>query len=144
MQHNSERDIARRRASGELMGQPLRTTSGERLTVLYPGRPGVGPGPDFRDAVIRLGDAQTLCGDVEVHLHGRDWRAHGHEGDARYRRVVLHVVLINDLRPTRLADGAAVSVLALADVAPPPTLPLRPKANQYRPCQKPPTRLAEP
>ncbi len=142
MQHN-ERDIARRWASGELIGVPLRTTSGERLTVLYPGRPGGGAGPDFRDAVIRLGDARTLCGDVEVHLRGGDWRAHGHDGDPRYRRVVLHVVLTNDLQPTRLADGAAVPVLALADVAPPPTLPLRPKDAGLWPCQRDETRLAE-
>ncbi|HEU5370111.1 MAG TPA: DUF2851 family protein [Ktedonobacterales bacterium] len=143
MQQNSERDVARRWASGELIGVSLRTTNGERLTVLYPGRPGGGAGPDFRDAVIRLGDARTLCGDVEVHLRGGDWRAHGHDGDPRYRRVILHVVLANDLQPTRLADGAAVPVLALADVATPPTLPLRPKDAGLWPCQHDTTRLAE-
>lgn len=144
MQQFSERDIARRWASGELLSVPLRTTSGERLTVLYSGRPGGGAGPDFRDAVIRLGDSRTLCGDVEVHLRGGDWRAHGHASDPRYSRVILHVVLSNDLQPTRLADGAAVPVLALADVAPPPTLPLRPKASEQWPCQQDATYLAEP
>ncbi len=143
MQHFSERDIARRWASGELIGVPLRTTSGERLSILYPGRPGGGAGPDFRDAVIRLGDARTLCGDVEVHLRGGDWRAHGHEGDPRYRQVILHVVLTNDLQPTRLADGQAVPVLALAEVTPPPTLPLPPKDAGQWPCQRDETRLAE-
>ncbi|HEY7355413.1 MAG TPA: DUF2851 family protein [Ktedonobacterales bacterium] len=143
MQQNSESDVARRWASGELIGVPLRTTSGERLTVLYPGRPGGGAGPDFRDAVIRLGDARTLCGDVEVHLRGGDWRAHGHDGDPRYRRVILHVVLANDLQPTRLADGAAVPVLALADVASPPTLPLPSKDAGQWPCQRDAARLAE-
>jgi hypothetical protein len=143
MQHNSERDIARRWASGELIGVSLRTTSGERLTVLYPGRPGGGAGPDFRDAVIRLGDARTLCGDVEVHLRGGDWRAHGHDDDPRYGRVILHVVYSDDLQPTRLADGAAVPVLALAEVVAPPTLPLPPAADRW-PCQQDATRLAEP
>ena len=75
MQHNTERDLVRRWASGELIGAPLRTTSGERLTVLYPGRSGGGAGPDFRDAVIRLGDSRTLCGDMEIHLRGGAWRA---------------------------------------------------------------------
>jgi Protein of unknown function (DUF2851) len=143
MQHFSERDIARRWASGELIGVPLRTTGGERLTVLYPGRPGGGAGPDFRDAVIRLGDAQTLCGDVELHLRGGDWRAHGHMDDPHYGRVILHVVLTNDLQPTRLADGRSVPVLALAEVVTPPTLPLRPKDAERWPCQQAETRLAE-
>ncbi|HEY7349220.1 MAG TPA: DUF2851 family protein [Ktedonobacterales bacterium] len=143
MQQISERDIVRRWASGELMGVPLRTTNGERLTVLYPGRPGGGPGPDFRDAVIRLGDDRTLCGDVEVHLRGGDWRAHGHESDPRYGRVILHVVFTTDLQPTRLADGATAPVLALADVVAPPTLPLRPKESEQWPCQQDATRLAE-
>ncbi len=136
--------MARRWASGELIGLPLHTTSGERLTILYPGRPGGGPGPDFRDAVIRLGDARTLCGDVELHLHGGDWRAHGHKGDPRYGRVILHVVFSNDLQPTRLADGAPVPVLALAEVVPPPTLPLPPKDARQWPCQREDTRLGEP
>jgi hypothetical protein len=144
MQQFSERDIARRWASGELIGQPLRTTSGERLTVLYPGRPGGPAGPDFRDAVIRLGDERTLSGDVEVHLRGGDWRAHGHQDDPGYSGVVLHVVWSNDLQPTRLADGGSVPVLALAEVAPPPTLPLRPSEHDWWPCQREETRLAEP
>ncbi|HLW01648.1 MAG TPA: DUF2851 family protein [Ktedonobacterales bacterium] len=143
MQQFSERDIARRWGSGELIGVPLRTTSGERLTVLYPGRPGGGAGPDFRDAVIRLGDDRTLCGDVEVHLRGGDWRAHGHQDDPRYRQVILHVVLTNDLQPTRLADGASVPVLALAEVTAPPTLPLPRKDAGQWPCQQDETRLAE-
>ncbi len=144
MQQLSERDIARRWASGELIGVPLCTTGGERLTVLYPGRPGSGAGPDFRDAVIRLGDARTLCGDVEVHLRGGDWRAHGHEGDPRYGRVILHVVFSGDLQPTRLAGGQAVPVLALAEVAAPPTLPLPPPDAGQWPCQREATRLAAP
>ncbi len=142
MQHISERDVVRRWASGELLGVPLCTTTGERLTVLYPGRPGGGAGPDFRDAVIRLGDGRTLCGDVELHRRGGSWRTHGHQNDPRYQRVILHVVLENDLQPTRLPDGQTTPVLALADVVAPPTLPLRAPARW--PCQEDATRLAEP
>lgn len=141
MQHISERDVVRRWASGELLGVPLCTTAGERLTVLYPGRPGGGAGPDFRDAVIRLGAGQTLYGDVELHLRGGFWRSHGHQDDPRYQRVILHVVLENDLQPTRLPDGQTTPVLALADVVAPPTLPLRAPARW--PCQEDATKLAE-
>ncbi len=143
MQQISERDIVRRWASGELIGLPLCTTNGERLSILYPGRSGGGAGPDFRDAVIRLGDSRTLCGDVELHLRGGDWRTHGHADDPRYRRVILHVVFANDLLPTRLPDGSIVPVLALADVVAPPTLPLRADAGQW-PCQQAATCLEEP
>src|SRR5579885_2132941 len=143
MQQSQERDLARRWASGELIGLPLHTTSGERLTVLYPGRPGGGAGPDFRDAVIRLGDVRTLYGDVELHLRGGDWRAHGHASDPRYLHVILHVVYTNDLQPTRLLDGEVVPVLALADVVAPPTLPLRLAETDRWPCQQSATRLPE-
>ncbi|HEX6779486.1 MAG TPA: DUF2851 family protein [Ktedonobacterales bacterium] len=143
MQQSQERDLARRWASGELIGLPLRTTSGERLTVLYPGRPGGGAGPDFRDAVIRLGDVRTVYGDVEIHLRGRSWRSHGHADDPHYQQVVLHVVYSTDLQPTRLPDGQNVPVLALADVVPPATLPLHPSEGESWPCQQSQTRLVE-
>ncbi len=143
MQQRLERDLARRWASGELIGAPLRTTSGERLSILFPGRPGGGAGPDFRDAVIRLGDSRTLCGDVELHLRGGDWRAHGHADDPHYLHVILHVVYANDLQPTHLPDGEAVPVLALADVVSPPTLPLPPTEKGRWPCQQSTTRLDE-
>jgi hypothetical protein len=141
VQQRLERDLVRRWASGELLGVPLCTTTGERLTVLYPGRPGGGAGPDFRDAVIRLGDGQTLCGDVELHLRGGFWRMHGHQDDPRYQRVILHVVLENALQPTRLPDGQTTPVLALADVVAPPTLPLRVPARW--PCQEDAAKLPE-
>lgn len=143
MQQSQERDLARRWASGELIGLPLHTTSGERLTVLYPGRPGGGAGPDFRDAVIRLGDVRTLYGDVELHVRGSSWRSHGHGHDPRYQRVILHVVYSTDLEPTRLPDGQHVPVLALADAVTPPTLPLRPPERSSWPCQDQETRLEE-
>lgn len=112
-------------------------------TVLYPGRPGGGSGPDFRDAVIRFGDVRTVYGDVEIHLRGRSWRSHGHAEDPHYQGVVLHVVYSTDLQPTRLPDGQAVPVLALADVVPPATLPLRPPEGESWPCQHSQTRLEE-
>ena len=142
MQQRLERDLVRRWANGTLINIPLRTTDGERLTVLYPGRPGGGAGPDFRDAVIRLGDARTLSGDVEIHLRGAAWRSHGHAQDPHYQQVILHVVYANDLEPTRLPHGQPIPVLALADVVPPPTLPLRDDA--LWPCQQTQTRLEAP
>ena len=81
----------------------LATTDGRRLEVLAPGTWNVEAGPDFRDAVIRLG-GETRSGDVEVHRSVSDWEGHGHHRDPLYRNVVLHVVWH---RPTtERADGA--------------------------------------
>ena len=74
------------------MVQPgLLTAGGERLQVVFPGRRCGDPGPDFRDAVIALPDAQLWRGDVEVHLDRAGWEAHGHHANPAYDRVILHV-----------------------------------------------------
>jgi hypothetical protein len=46
-----EAEIQQLWGSGAFRGQSLRALSGERYVVLYEGRRGAGPGPDFRDAV---------------------------------------------------------------------------------------------
>ncbi len=59
-------------------------------------------GPDFRGARLVI-DGRETTGDIEVHFHAADWRAHGHAGDRAYDRVVLHVVLF----PPRPGEGPA-------------------------------------
>ena len=73
--------------------QSLRTERGNRIRVLYPGRPGVTAGPDFRNALLLVEDQGLVQGDVEVHLRQHDWRSHGHHEDPNYNGVVLHVAL---------------------------------------------------
>ena len=70
----------------------LRTVGGSPLGVTFPGWLNRGAGPDFRNAQLLIGGVER-CGDVEIHLDARDWRAHGHGGDPAYANVVLHVVL---------------------------------------------------
>jgi len=69
----------------------LRTSDDRPLSVLSPGRPNSDGGPDYHDALIRL-DGRLYRGDVEVHLHERDWELHHHNADAHYNGVILHVV----------------------------------------------------
>lgn len=69
----------------------LRTSDDQPLSVLSPGRPNSDGGPDYLDALIRL-DGRLYRGDVEVHLHERDWKVHHHNADAHYNGVILHVV----------------------------------------------------
>jgi hypothetical protein len=129
-----EAALVARWSAGEFVGRWLRAVSGERLMVIFPGRPGGPAGPDFRDAVLALPDGARLCGDVEVHLRARGWRAHGHHRDPRFTGVVLHVVLrAEGTRATPLASGNWAALVEL-DALPAPSPTLRPIGPQGWPC----------
>ena len=52
-------------------------------------------GPDYRNARIKIGNL-TYTGDVEIDTLHSDWKAHGHNLNQRYNKVILHPVLSND------------------------------------------------
>ncbi len=85
---------------------------GRALQVVFPGRRFGGPGPDFQGALIALPDGGLLRGDVEVHRRASDWARHGHAVDARYERVVLHVVHELDA-PAVAHRGTPIASVAL-------------------------------
>lgn len=68
----------------------LITTDKRHIKVIFPGRE-QSCGPDFTDSVISI-QGVVLRGDVEIHRHTSDWRAHNHQNDTRYSKVMLHVV----------------------------------------------------
>lgn len=70
----------------------LRLHDGRSLKILRPGVWNLLGGPDFREARLLIEGCETT-GDIEVHFHAGDWRAHGHESDRAYDRVALHVVM---------------------------------------------------
>lgn len=74
----------------------LRTTAGEQIQIVYPGRRNLGPGPDFLDAIIALDGRRVRHGHVEIHTATSAWRAHGHAADPAYHSVMLHVVWEDD------------------------------------------------
>ena len=113
----------------------LRTTDGEEVEVIDPGLHNHNAGPDFFNAKVKIG-GQLWVGNVEIHDKASDWFLHGHEKDALYNNVVLHVV--------GKADAQAVT----ADHMEPPQMELEVpesvrqnyeellKTDSYPPCYK--------
>jgi hypothetical protein len=98
-----------------LDGSNLTTEDGRRLAVFSPGYWNEGAGPDFRNAEFAFADEPRVRGDVEIHVSASDWNRHGHAGDPMYDRVLLHVVLNNDLGEATVAQGERrIPQLALA------------------------------
>ena len=70
----------------------LKTSDGKIIRVLHPGFASVEGGPDFRGAVLKIGDEPPRSGDVEIDLQAGGWRAHGHDRNPNFKYVILHVV----------------------------------------------------
>ncbi len=93
----------------------LVTRAGVPVRIVSPGRPGRGPGPDFRAAAIAGPSGVTLRGDIELHVRSSMFRAHGHLQDPAYASVILHVVFEDDMsEDTPLPGGKTAPVIALA------------------------------
>ena len=70
----------------------LKTSDGKVVRVFHPGFASVEGGPDFRGAVLQIGDDAPRSGDVEIDLRANGWRAHGHNRNPHFQNVLLHVV----------------------------------------------------
>lgn len=89
---------------------------GRKLEIRSPGSWNLLGGPDFRGARLRVEGGAEFTGDIEVHFHVADWRAHAHGADRAYDRVVLHVVLFPPAAGERGAvrgDGSEIPTLVL-------------------------------
>ncbi|MDX1543701.1 MAG: DUF2851 family protein [Christiangramia sp.] len=91
--------------------EALKTSDGESLIILHPGSHNNLSGPDFFNAKVQIGE-QLWAGNVEIHLKSSDWYLHGHETDANYDNVILHVVWEHDAEIFR-KDGSVIPTLAL-------------------------------
>lgn len=87
----------------------LRSTEGDPVEVVRPGRIQHNSGPDLCDAVVRVA-GQTWAGQVEVHLRSSEWNAHGHQHDAAYNNVILHAVYLHDANVFTLAGHGPPTV----------------------------------
>ena len=86
----------------------LKTLDGQPVRVLHPGFGSPEGGPDFRGAMVQVGDETPRLGDVEVDIRANGWRAHGHDRNPAFRNVILHVVWESDRQA-----AAAPQVLSL-------------------------------
>ncbi|MEQ7801257.1 DUF2851 family protein [Pedobacter sp. ASV1-7] len=84
---------------------------GEELQVLNPGILNRNAGPDFSDAKLII-DQTVWVGHVEIHVKSSDWLLHGHQNNAFYDAVILHVVYEHD-SPIYRTDGSLVPVLVI-------------------------------
>jgi hypothetical protein len=75
-----------------LLRDQLRTFDGKPVRVLHPGFWNHEAGPDFRGAVVQIGDESAKSGDIEIDLRPDGWKTHGHDRNPNFKNVVLHVV----------------------------------------------------
>lgn len=68
----------------------LKTTDGLSIEVVDSGLHNMNAGPDFFNAKVRIG-GEMWVGNVEIHDCASDWYVHGHDKDAAYNNVILHV-----------------------------------------------------
>ncbi len=113
----------------------LLTTDGQELEIIDPGLKNTNAGPDFFNAKVRIGNT-LWAGNVEIHLKSSDWYRHGHDTDAAYDNVVLHVASVIDSDVTT-ASGKQLPQLQL-DI--PADLHLRyellQQTEDYPPCYR--------
>jgi Protein of unknown function (DUF2851) len=101
----------------------LKTNDGRPVRILHPGFISVEGGPDFRGALIQIGDDPPRSGDVEIDLRGHAWRAHGHEQNPNFKSVLLHAVWEDDPRKPGADRPPVLSLKNILD-APLPELSL--------------------
>ncbi len=89
----------------------LKTTIGDKLTIINFGQYTQLAGPDFFNAQIEI-ENQKWAGNVEIHIKSSDWYVHNHEKDANYDSVILHVVWEHDTEIFR-KDNSEIPVLEI-------------------------------
>jgi hypothetical protein len=70
----------------------LQTVDGRALRVFHPGFWNHEAGPDFRGAIIQIGQEEARSGDIEIDWERRNWQAHQHHRNPAFANVILHVI----------------------------------------------------
>ena len=91
--------------------KPLQTTDGQTVEVIDPGLPNMHAGPDFFNAKIKI-NGVLWVGNIEIHQQASDWFKHGHQQDAAYDSVILHIASRIDAAPVR-SNGEPIPQMEL-------------------------------
>lgn len=94
-----------------LRPKKLKTSEGLNIEVEFPGEWNLESGPDFKNAIIRVGDNPTaLKADVEIHIHPGDWLHHKHQHDPNFQNVLFHVTYYPGTLPAGSLPYSAMEI----------------------------------
>ena len=94
-----------------LVNHNLTITSGEQIEIISPGIRNLDSGPDFFNAMIKIGETRW-AGNVEIHVNSSDWYKHMHQNNPSYDNIILHVVF-NDNTPVHRKNSEIIPTLEL-------------------------------
>lgn len=124
------------------LADSLITTDGQIVDIIDTGLHNNDAGPDFFNAKVKVGGTLWV-GNVEIHNRSSDWYKHGHDSDAAYNNVVLHVVEFSDADVTtssgRVVPQVRISVPQYVSRQYEELL----MADKYPPCHKIVPRLSQ-
>ena len=86
----SELELQARWFAGDF-GKHFVSSAGDEIEVVQLGVWNREAGPDFRDAAIRINDADPIRGWIEIDVLDRSWETHGHATNPAFDETVLHV-----------------------------------------------------
>ncbi|MCQ2228778.1 MAG: DUF2851 family protein [Bacteroidales bacterium] len=86
--------------------------TGEKIEVINTGQHNTDAGPDFFNAQVKIGEI-LWAGNVEIHTTTDDWYAHGHDKDAAYDNVILHIVGSSTGKMVLSSKGRTIPEVAL-------------------------------
>ncbi len=96
-----------------LVNHNLSITTGEQIEIISPGIRNLDSGPDFFNAMIKIGETRW-AGNVEIHINSSDWYKHMHQNNPSYDNIILHVVF-NDDKPVYRHNSEIIPTLELKD-----------------------------
>lgn len=114
----SELELQARIYGGEF-GDAWTGEDGEAIEIVHFGTWNREPGPDFRQARVRINGVE-LDGDIEIDSEARDWEHHCHQANPAFGHVVLHIFFRRKARRffTRTHENKAVPQVVLGVSSP--------------------------
>jgi len=111
---SDELELQARWFAGEF-GRRFSTPAGEPVEIIQFGHWNRSAGPDFTEAVVRVGD-HRLSGAIELDTDARDWEHHGHGVNQAYDEVVLHLFVRLPERVTFFTRNSSHREVAQAEL----------------------------